>query len=56
MRIGVRIRPEDLSTAFTLLIYIEIIATLILMVIAISWFVARRRTKKASELKSDNSP
>ena len=53
MRFGVRIRPEDLSTAFTLLIYVEIIATLILLVIAIKWFVTQRRAKKADVLKSD---
>jgi hypothetical protein len=56
MRFGVRIRPEDISTAFTLLIYIEIIATLVLMVIAIKWFVTRQRAKKTDVLKSENSP
>jgi hypothetical protein len=55
MRFGVRIRPEDISTAFTLLIYVEIIATLILMVIAIKWFVTRRRAKQADVLKGKNS-
>lgn len=45
MRIGLRLTPEHWEMLFTIFIYAQIIATLILAVIGVRWLLQKRVAK-----------
>jgi hypothetical protein len=49
MRFGLRLTPEHIETLFTIFIYAQIIATLILIVLGMRWLLLKRQAKPRVE-------
>jgi hypothetical protein len=49
MRIGLRLTPEHIEALFTIFIYAQIVATLILAVMGVRWLLLERQAKPRVE-------
>jgi hypothetical protein len=56
MRIGLRLTPEHWEMLFTLFIYAQIIATVILAVMGVRWLLQRRQAKPRNGASREKFP
>jgi hypothetical protein len=48
MRFGLRLTAEHIETLFTIFIYVQIIATSILIVLGVRWFLRNAKSRSES--------